>query len=110
MPLKDLSKPTLKWEQRMKEGDDLFSEENIKATDQVLDTFVSDLSQLGNASTDEKILPVVQKGVEALNELNGKYSHIDTMEREELCGYILEAAKLVGYSKDDDLTLEWRWW
>ncbi|MDQ0972390.1 hypothetical protein QFZ31_002268 [Neobacillus niacini] len=40
------NKPTLEWKQRMDEDDDLFTEENINATNEVLDSYINSLKEL----------------------------------------------------------------
>jgi len=105
------NKPTLEWKQRMVEGDDLFTEENIKATNEVLDSYINNLRTLQDHPTDEEILECVEKVVLSLNELNEKYDYfIETMEREELYDYITEAARIAGFESDEDITEEWREW
>lgn len=105
------NKPTLEWKQRMDEEDDIFTDENIDATDKVLDSYISSLKELGDTPTEEAILECVKEVVIQLNELNDKYVYfIETMEREELAEFIEEGAKLVGLKPEEDPTEEWREW
>lgn len=57
------NKPTVEWKQRMDEDDDLFTDENINATNEVLDTYINNLKELGNNLTEEEILECVKKVV-----------------------------------------------
>ncbi|WP_285398289.1 hypothetical protein [Lysinibacillus sp. fls2-241-R2A-57] len=105
------NKPTVEWKQRMDEGDDIFTDENINATNEVLDTYINSLKELGNNLTEEEILECVEKVVISLNELNDNYDYfIETMEREELYEFIIEAASIAGLESEDDITEEWREW
>jgi uncharacterized protein YsxB (DUF464 family) len=104
-------KPILEWKQRMNEDDDLFTEENINATNEVLDSFINSLKELKNNPTEEEVLECVKKVVISLNELNENYDYfIETMEREELYKFITEAARIAGFESEEDITEEWREW
>ncbi|PSL41591.1 hypothetical protein B0H99_102275 [Planomicrobium soli] len=105
------SKPTVEWKQRMDEEDEIFTDENISATNDVLDSYINQLKGLGDASTKEAILGCVKEVVLRLNELNDDYDYfIETMEREELVEFIEEGAKIVGFTSEEDITEEWREW
>jgi hypothetical protein len=105
------NKPTAEWKQRMDEDDDLFTDENINATNEVLDSYINNLKKLGDKPTEEDILECVKEVVIRLNELNDKYDYfIETMEREELCEFIIEAARIAGLESEEDITEEWREW
>lgn len=105
------SKPTIAWKQRMDEGDDLFTGENIQAVDEVLDAYISGLKELGERPTAEAILKQVEEAVSRLNEWNDEYDYfIETMEREELAEFIGEGAKIAGLASEEDITEEWREW
>jgi len=105
------NKPTLVWKQRMDEDDDLFTDENINATNKVLDSYINSLKVLRDNPTEEEILECVKKVVISLNELNENYdSFIETMEREELYEFITEAARIASFESEEDITEEWREW
>jgi hypothetical protein len=105
------NKPTAEWKQRMDEDDDLFTDENINATNEILDSYINNLKKLGDKPTEEDILECVKEVVIRLNELNDKYDYfIETMEREELCEFITEAARIAGLESEEDITEEWREW
>ncbi|SMQ77816.1 hypothetical protein SAMN05444673_3086 [Bacillus sp. OV166] len=105
------NKPTLEWKQRMDEDDDLFTDENINATNEVLDSYINSLKVLRDNPTEEEILECVKKVVISLNELNENYDYfIETMEREELYEFITEAARIAGFESEEDITEEWREW
>lgn len=111
--LKELTKnkPTVEWKQRMDEDDDLFTDENIAATNEVLNSYTNSLKKLGANTTEEDILECVKEVVIKFNELNDKYDYfIETMEREELCDFIIEAARIAGFESEEDITEEWREW
>ncbi|SFC58072.1 hypothetical protein SAMN05443252_104427 [Bacillus sp. OV322] len=104
-------KPTIEWKERMNEGDDLFTSENIDATNTVLDSYINSLKELTENPTEEEIVECVKSVVIRLNELNEKYDDfIEIMEREDLCEFITEAARISGLESKDDITEEWREW
>lgn len=105
------NKPTTDWRQRMKEGDDLFTDANIHAVDDILDSYIHSLSALGNTLSKAEIMECVKKVVLKLNELNEEFDYfIETMEREELYDFIDEAARMAGLESEEDITEEWREW
>ncbi|MCG7313987.1 hypothetical protein ABEP17_05965 [Priestia flexa] len=105
--LKD-SKPTLEWQERMEE-DELFTVENIKATDEILDTYLNSLKE--SKEIEQDILRYVKQVVLSLNDLNEQFDYfIETLEREELCEFIMEAANRAGLEFEEDITEEWREW
>ncbi|MFT8322078.1 MAG: hypothetical protein ABF649_14350 [Bacillus sp. (in: firmicutes)] len=111
MELAELTSPTVAWQERMEEGDDLFTEENVEAATEVLDAFIQDLQQAGENATDKSIIACVKKVVLRLNEINETFEYfIETMEREELCEFIIEAASIMGLEWEEDITEEWREW
>jgi hypothetical protein len=113
MTFEELTKnnPTVEWKQRMDEDDDLFTDENINATNEVLNSYINSLKKLGDNTTEEDILECVKEVVINLNELNEKYDYfIETMEREELCDFIIEATSIAGFESEEDITEEWREW
>ena len=104
--------PALIWIQRMKAGDESFSEKSIYNTQQLLERYLSDLTLAAESHKASSVVKAVKNVVSGLNKLNHKYHHIDTLEREELCIFITKAAKATGYQIDDseDITEEWREW
>lgn len=102
--------PTKEWKMRMDDGDDLFTEQNIAATETVLQDYVDGLSLLQEPS-DEEIIEKVKGTVLRLNALNEKYDFfIETLEREELHDFIMEKAQQAGLETEEDITEEWREW
>ncbi|PKH09753.1 hypothetical protein [Planomicrobium sp. MB-3u-38] len=94
----------------MNAGDDQFTEENLRATDNVLHDYMDGLSRL-QAPTEKKIIKKVKETVLRLNELNEKYDFfIETLEREELYDFIMEKAQQAGLETNEDITEEWREW
>ncbi|PAE34263.1 hypothetical protein [Bacillus sp. 7884-1] len=105
------NKPTLEWKQRMDEDDDLFTEENINAANEVLESYINSLKELKDNPNEEEVLECVKKVVISLNELNDYYDYfIETIEREELYEFIIEAARIAGFESEEDITEEWREW
>jgi hypothetical protein len=102
--------PTVLWGERMQEGDDMFTEEAIAASEKALHDYISSLKSLKNA-TEKAILKRVKAVVTEFNSLNEKYDYfIETLEREELCEFIEEKAQEAGLEPEDDITEEWREW
>ncbi|MGP7818679.1 hypothetical protein [Niallia sp. 01092] len=111
MKFAELIKPTVAWEERLEEGDDLFTEENLEATNEVLNAFILQLQNLGENTTDEAVIACVKNVVLRLNEINETFEYfIETMEREELYEFIVEAASIAGLQWEEDITEEWREW
>jgi len=104
------NKPTAAWQQRM-EDDEIFTVENIKATDEILDTYINRLEGSVDKVSEQDILEYVQEIVIGLNELNEQFDYfIETLEREELCEFIIKAANAAGLETEEDITEEWREW
>ncbi|MEW4210146.1 hypothetical protein Q0O85_16480 [Priestia megaterium] len=104
------NKPTAAWQQRM-EDDEIFTVENIKATDEILDTYINRLEGSVDKMSEQDILEYVQEIVIGLNELNEQFDYfIETLEREELCEFIVKAANAAGLETEEDITEEWREW
>ncbi|WP_176583655.1 hypothetical protein [Priestia megaterium] len=104
------NKPTAAWQQRM-EDDEIFTVENIKATDEILDTYINRLKGSVDKMSEQDILEYVQEIVIGLNELNEQFDYfIETLEREELCEFIIKAANAAGLETEEDITEEWREW
>jgi len=104
------NKLTAAWQQRM-EDDEIFTAENIKATDEILDTYMNRLEGSLDKMSEQDILEYVQEVVIGLNELNEQFDYfIETLEREELCEFIIKAANAAGLETEEDITEEWREW
>lgn len=105
--------PTLKWKQRMDDGDGAFNKKNISDTESALDAFIENLVAATEQQKANAVYAAVKKVVSNLNKLNEKHdSFIETTEREELVEYIHSAVRLTGFAidKETDLTEEWREW
>lgn len=104
--------PCTRWTQRMKDGDDQFTPDNIAATTAALHHFTDTLLTAMQQKKASAIYTAVKKLVRTLNKLNEKYGFIDTLEREELAEYIHQAVRLTGFVLEEgaDLTEEWREW
>jgi GDP-D-mannose dehydratase len=107
-------KPTKLWSKRMVEyGDDMFTEERIQMSEQVLDYFINELITLQGTKDTGQIMKAVEKVVLTFNEMNEEHDYfIETMEREELADFIDKAARLAGLhiKEGEDITEEWREW
>lgn len=108
--LSEDSLPTEEWRIRIDDGDDQFTEENLVATETVLQGYKDRLSHLQEPS-EKKIVQEVKEVVIRLNALNEEYDFfIETLEREELQEFIMEKAQQVGSETEKDITAEWREW
>ncbi|MED4028059.1 hypothetical protein ACFW1D_28200 [Priestia megaterium] len=104
------NKPTAAWQQRM-EDDEIFTAENIKATDEILVTYMNRLKGFVDKMSEQDILEYVKEVVIGLNELNEQFDYfIEILEREELCEFIIKAANAAGLETEEDITEEWREW
>lgn len=104
------SLPTQEWRARMDDGDDQFTEENIAATEAVLQMYVDGLTHI-QEPTDDELIGKVKEVVLQLNDMNEEYDFfIETLEREELHDFIMGKAHLAGLKTDEDITEEWREW
>ena len=94
------------------DGDDSYSKADIKKCDKILQQFITRLGKLGASATETAILDCVKQAVLDLNALNNNVDGclIETDQREDLCEYILFAAKQSGLQQDGDVTEEWREW
>ncbi|MGN4941815.1 hypothetical protein [Bacillus cereus group sp. MYBK104-1] len=104
------NKPTTSWVEYDEDGE-FFTEENIIATNKVLDTYINNLQQLGENPTEAEVMQVVKEVVMKLNKLNIEHDHfIETMESEDLYEFIDAAARIAGLESEEDITEEWREW
>ena len=104
------NKPTASWVEYDEDGE-FFTEENISATNTVLDTYINHLEQLGENPNEVEVMQVVKEVVLKLNELNIEHDYfIETMEREALYEFIDAAARIAGLESEEDITEEWREW
>lgn len=101
-----IPRPTIYWRSQLKEGSDFYTEEAIKASDNLLDTYLTSLQAAKNETDIWKAIEVV---VSAFDDLNLTHSNfIETMEREDLAEYVQKAAEAAGLFYDGDVTEEWR--
>jgi len=94
------------------DGDDSYSRADIKECNKVLQQFMTRLGKLGDSAPESAILTCVKRAVLDLNTLNDSVDGclIETDQREDLCEYILFAAKQSGLKHDGDVTEKWREW
>ena len=102
----EIPKPTIYWREQLNEGSEFFTDEAIKGSDKLIDTY---LNALKNAEDESAIWKAIENVVKAFDELNVEYDYfIETMEREDLAEYIQKAAEAAGLFYDGDVTEEWR--
>jgi len=94
------------------DGDDSYSETDIKKYDLILQQFMVRLGKLGDSAPGAAIVDCVKKAVVDLNALNDRVDGclIETDQREGLCEYLLLAARGAGLTSARDITEEWRAW
>lgn len=103
--------PTVFWRERLNDGDDTFTNENINASEKALNAYIHKINGLGGTPTQKKLLSLVKEVILKFNKFNEKYDFfIETMEREELVEYILAVAELAGLETVEDITEQWREW
>ncbi|STO06980.1 MULTISPECIES: hypothetical protein [Exiguobacterium] len=103
------NRPTLVWEDRLNEGDDVYTLSAILAVDAALKRYITVLTR--SDGSEDSVLAAVRDLVLRLNELDEEHDYfIETLEREELYEFIVAGAALVGYETDEDITEEWREW
>lgn len=103
--------PTVFWRERLDDGDDTFTNENINASEKALNAYIQKINGLGETPTQKKLLSLVKEVILKFNNFNEKYDFfIETMEREELVEYILSVAELAGLETVEDITEQWREW
>lgn len=111
LKIENIPLPTHQWRERMEDGDDMFTLENISAAEIALDDFLAKIQGLNENASKEKMLTFVKEIVLKFNELNKQYDYfIDTTEREELVEYILSVVELAGLETKGDITEDWREW
>lgn len=87
-----------------------YSEEDVQACGDLLETFVERLAEVQN--DERQIRDCVKSLVMELNELNEgtDCQLIETDQREALCDFILSAAAEAGLDDEEDITEQWREW
>ena len=111
LKIENIPIPTLQWRERMEDGDDMFTIENISAVEKALYDFLAKMQKLKENAASKKKLEYVKEIVLKFNDLNEQYDYfIETTEREELVEYILSVAELAGLETKKDITEEWREW
>jgi hypothetical protein len=94
------------------DGDDSYTKADIRKCDKILQQLMARLGKLDDSMPESAILDYVKKAVLDLNALNGSFDGclIETDQREDLCEYLLLAARSSGLASDKDITEEWREW
>jgi hypothetical protein len=114
----NLPSPVIAWRQRMmgdgvEPEDEIFTEENLSASQAVLDAFLAEVQTAAAKKSPTQLLAAVKNVVKSLNKLSKKMANfIETNEREELVPYIENVVKAAGLHIPQglDITLEWRDW
>jgi hypothetical protein len=94
-------------------GDQIFTEENLAASQAVLDAFLAEVQTAAAKKSPTQLFATVKTVVKSLNKLTKKMGYfIETNEREELVPYIENVVKAAGLHIPQglDITLEWRDW
>lgn len=99
-------KPTLLWNERLHEGNTIFTDNLISRSDKLLDTYLHNLSKAKETSEMWKAIETVVKGFDKLNLQDDGF--IGTEEKEELAGFIKYAAETYGLKYEGDVTEEYR--
>ncbi len=99
-------KPTVYWIERLHEGDPVFTSALIAKSDKILDTYLHNLSKAKETAGIWKAIEIAVKGFDKLNLEDDGF--IDTIEREELAGFIKYAAETYGLKYEGDVTEEYR--
>jgi hypothetical protein len=118
-----LPSPVIAWRKRMlgddvdangiENGDQIFTEENLSASQEVLNTFLAKVQTAAAKKSPVQLLAEVKNVIKSLNKLSKKMANfIETNEREELVPYIENVVKAAGLHIPQglDITLEWRDW
>lgn len=97
-------------EEYVPSDDDPYKLTDIDECGHLLEGFIDELCEVQN--DEEKILECIKSIVIKLNELNERLDSqlIETMQREDICMFILDAAELAGLETSEDVTEEWREW
>jgi hypothetical protein len=102
--------PVVDWKIRRSEGDKLFTNENLAASEKVIFTFIEELESAVKTKSTTAILKAVKTITKQFNKLNKTYqSFIETTEREELVLYINDVVKKVGLILQDGFDITWEW-
>ena len=111
------SYPFDSWRASFEHGLDQYTEENCEAAKRIVDTLLSNLTDLGEDAREEDKMQKFQAAVESLNTLNDETdgSLIETGEREELCELFNVIAVKAGidpskYGDGEGPASEWRDW
>ena len=103
--------PVIKWRKRLPLISRILNFKSYSKTKNELDNYISILQNLKN-NNQKDILEVVKEIVYKLNDLDEENSFIDTIEREDLCEFIQNAAIEVGLkvNEHEDITEIYRSW
>lgn len=96
MKISDLyaAKPVMLWEQRRREGDELFTVERLALCEKALDAYLDKLKEIQTSAEPSCIIPLVEQIVRTFNALNEENDDfIGTMEREQLAEFIHVSAR-----------------
>jgi|SRR3954467_8567804 hypothetical protein len=99
-------KPTVYWIERLQDHNSVFTSALIAKSDKVLDTYLHNLSKAKETAEIWKAIEIVVKAFDKLNLDDDGF--IDTVEKEELAGFIKYAAETYGLKYEGDVTEEYR--
>jgi hypothetical protein len=104
--------PTIEWEKRRLEGDEIFTHKSIEIIEKLLIEYINKIIDLTNKKNATTIFNSVKKITLNINKINDRLNIIDTLEREEICDFINQIVRETGLEIDSeiDLTEDWREW
>jgi hypothetical protein len=105
--------PTRKWTRRMREGDHEFTAKALEESSGLLSSFIDTVAKATKKRNATSIYSALKKAVTGFNKLSKKHGgFIETLERDELVGFLQDAIALSGFVIEAgvDLTQEYRTW
>jgi hypothetical protein len=82
----------------------------VRASRRVMSITVQDLIKLGRLASEKQRMAVLQKCIEAFNELDAEMRFIETVEREDICKEFEAIVHACGLGGHISLADEWRDW
>ncbi len=87
--------PTKRWRKSLRAGDTIFTKGNIKDSEIILIAFIDKLQKYPNDKPE--IVKQALLDIRAVQQKHGNF--IDTLEREELCAFLRDAAAIADFNK-----------
>lgn len=105
--------PVHQWRKRLMDGDTMFTEAALLASEEELNTFTDNVKTAIAKRSPTQLVNALKKTIKNFNKLTRRHNHfIETQEREELASYLQQVLLDAGLRFDEkfDVTLEWRDW